>query len=237
SVTSFARWIEDYPFPDGLKMPSHVGSYEKRFQRNTWQFTTSNKEKARVSELSPLDHPSTYKGLIEKTYTWIKAGEVATNGAPNDQRDNFKRSRKSSWDNNRGQKSKDRKREKASSCVFGQPNIIWARARIPKTGKAHTDPRICRKKAAKIFSCSPHPGQTPLPKKDREIKDGEAERKEPELENAWKLFIDKASSSDSSGAGSMLVNPEGKEYTYALRFEFETTNNEAEYEALLAEYA
>ncbi|GKF37756.1 reverse transcriptase domain-containing protein [Tanacetum coccineum] len=25
-----------------------------------------------------------------------------------------------------------------------------------------------------------------------------------------------------------------KEYTYALRFEFETTNNEAEYEALLA---
>nr|GEZ78075.1 reverse transcriptase domain-containing protein [Tanacetum cinerariifolium]GEZ78771.1 reverse transcriptase domain-containing protein [Tanacetum cinerariifolium] len=32
----------------------------------------------------------------------------------------------------------------------------------------------------------------------------------------------------------MLVDPEGKEYTYALRFEFETTNNEAEYEALLA---
>ncbi|GJY79700.1 retrovirus-related pol polyprotein from transposon TNT 1-94 [Tanacetum coccineum] len=29
-------------------------------------------------------------------------------------------------------------------------------------------------------------------------------------------------------------NPEGKQYTYALRFEFETTNNEAEYEALLA---
>ncbi|GJT97608.1 reverse transcriptase domain-containing protein [Tanacetum coccineum] len=32
----------------------------------------------------------------------------------------------------------------------------------------------------------------------------------------------------------MVVIPEGKEYTYALRFEFETTNNEAEYEALLA---
>nr|GEU84146.1 hypothetical protein [Tanacetum cinerariifolium] len=29
-------------------------------------------------------------------------------------------------------------------------------------------------------------------------------------------------------------SPEGKEYTYALSFEFETTNNEAEYEALLA---
>ncbi|GKE03214.1 reverse transcriptase domain-containing protein [Tanacetum coccineum] len=28
SVTLFVRWIEDYPFPDGLKMPSHVGSYD-----------------------------------------------------------------------------------------------------------------------------------------------------------------------------------------------------------------
>nr|GEZ48030.1 reverse transcriptase domain-containing protein [Tanacetum cinerariifolium] len=77
-------------------------------QRRTWQFTLSNKEKARVSELSPLDLPSTYKGLVEKTYTWIEAREVATNGAPNDQRDNFKRSKKSSWDNEKGQKNRDR---------------------------------------------------------------------------------------------------------------------------------
>ncbi|GJU05859.1 zf-CCHC domain-containing protein [Tanacetum coccineum] len=32
----------------------------------------------------------------------------------------------------------------------------------------------------------------------------------------------------------MLISPEGKKYTYALRFEFKATNNEAEYEALLA---
>ncbi|GJV41775.1 reverse transcriptase domain-containing protein [Tanacetum coccineum] len=32
----------------------------------------------------------------------------------------------------------------------------------------------------------------------------------------------------------MLIDPEGKEYTYTLQFEFETTNNEAEYEAFLA---
>ncbi|GJR50560.1 reverse transcriptase domain-containing protein [Tanacetum coccineum] len=37
----------------------------------------------------------------------------------------------------------------------------------------------------------------------------------------------------SIGAGLMLIDPEGKEYTYALRFEFETTNNVAEYKALL----
>ncbi|GJS79410.1 hypothetical protein Tco_0729291 [Tanacetum coccineum] len=41
-----------------------------------------------VEHLS-TDLPSTYKGLMEKTYTWIEAREVATNGAPNDRRDNF----------------------------------------------------------------------------------------------------------------------------------------------------
>ncbi|XP_071719002.1 uncharacterized protein [Rutidosis leptorrhynchoides] len=50
----------------------------------------------------------------------------------------------------------------------------------------------------------------------------------------WKLFTDGASTSDGSGAGLMLVSPEEKEFTYALHFEFSTTNNEAEYEALLA---
>ncbi|GKB30960.1 reverse transcriptase domain-containing protein [Tanacetum coccineum] len=57
--------------------------------------------------------------------------------------------------------------------------------------------------------------------------------KEPKLENAWKLYTDGASTFDGSGAGLMLVSPKGKEYTYALRFEFETTNNEVEYEALI----
>ncbi|GJR21016.1 reverse transcriptase domain-containing protein [Tanacetum coccineum] len=69
---------------------------------------------------------------------------------------------------------------------------------------------------------------------NKEAKNEEVKRKEPELENARKLFTDGASSSDGSGAGLMVVSIEGKEYTYTLRFEFETTNNEAEYEALLA---
>ncbi|GJU32864.1 reverse transcriptase domain-containing protein [Tanacetum coccineum] len=54
------------------------------------------------------------------------------------------------------------------------------------------------------------------------------------LNCAWKLYTGEASSSDGSGAGLMLIDPEGKEYTYALRFKFEITNNKAEYEALLA---
>ncbi|GJX56497.1 reverse transcriptase domain-containing protein [Tanacetum coccineum] len=39
---------------------------------------------------------------------------------------------------------------------------------------------------------------------------------------------------DGSGAGLILTNPEGMEFTYALRFRFDATNNEAEYEALIA---
>ncbi|GKD10829.1 reverse transcriptase domain-containing protein, partial [Tanacetum coccineum] len=56
----------------------------------------------------------------------------------------------------------------------------------------------------------------------------------PDSNSKWRLYTDGASNSDGSGAGLMLIDLEGKEYTYALQFEFETMNNEAEYEALLA---
>ncbi|GJX36105.1 reverse transcriptase domain-containing protein [Tanacetum coccineum] len=57
---------------------------------------------------------------------------------------------------------------------------------------------------------------------------------ETKLNCEWKLYTDGASSSDGSGAGLMLIDLKGKEYTYALHFKFETRNNEEEYEALLA---
>ncbi|GJV17588.1 reverse transcriptase domain-containing protein [Tanacetum coccineum] len=47
-------------------------------------------------------------------------------------------------------------------------------------------------------------------------------------------FTDGSSCIDGSGAGLILTNPEGVEFTYAMRFTFEATNNEAEYEALIA---
>ncbi|GJV09352.1 reverse transcriptase domain-containing protein, partial [Tanacetum coccineum] len=58
--------------------------------------------------------------------------------------------------------------------------------------------------------------------------------KKTKLSCKWKLYTDGAASFDGSGAGLMLIDLEGKEYTYALRFGFKTTNNEAEYKALLA---
>nr|GEW25021.1 reverse transcriptase domain-containing protein [Tanacetum cinerariifolium] len=39
---------------------------------------------------------------------------------------------------------------------------------------------------------------------------------------------------DGSRAGLIIMNPKGMEFTYALRFRFNATNNEAEYEALIA---
>nr|GEX63003.1 reverse transcriptase domain-containing protein [Tanacetum cinerariifolium] len=57
---------------------------------------------------------------------------------------------------------------------------------------------------------------------------------EEELPNSWTLFTDGSSCVDGSGAGLVLTNPKGAEFTYALRFRFDVTNNEAEYEALIA---
>ncbi|GJW21077.1 reverse transcriptase domain-containing protein [Tanacetum coccineum] len=55
-----------------------------------------------------------------------------------------------------------------------------------------------------------------------------------ELSDPWVLFADESSCIDGSGAGLIITNPEGMEFTYALRFRFNATNNEAEYEALIA---
>ncbi|GJV22496.1 retrovirus-related pol polyprotein from transposon TNT 1-94 [Tanacetum coccineum] len=150
SVTPFVRLIEDYPLPDGLKIPSHIGSYngkgdpdnflhlfEGAIRMQKWlmlvachMFTYTLKDSARIwwnsqkavvhnikqregestrafitryiddtlqilglheeQRISSFVHglrtrslvehlstdlPSTYKGLMEKTYTWVEARE------------------------------------------------------------------------------------------------------------------------------------------------------------------
>ncbi|GJX89604.1 reverse transcriptase domain-containing protein [Tanacetum coccineum] len=54
-----------------------------------------------------------------------------------------------------------------------------------------------------------------------------------ELPDPWTMFTNGSSCADGSGAGLILTNPEGMEFTYALRFRFDATNNKAEYEALI----
>ena len=49
----------------------------------------------------------------------------------------------------------------------------------------------------------------------------------------WKLSVDGAANSQGSGAGLILTSPEGIDIEYALRFGFQASNNEAEYEAVI----
>ena len=54
-----------------------------------------------------------------------------------------------------------------------------------------------------------------------------------DLSNMWNLRIDGSSNVNRSGAGIVLEIPTGEKISYALRLEFPTLKNEAEYEALL----
>ncbi|KAI5333918.1 hypothetical protein L3X38_024050 [Prunus dulcis] len=50
----------------------------------------------------------------------------------------------------------------------------------------------------------------------------------------WTLHVDGSANQQGCGAGLVLTTPDGLKIEYALRFDFRTSNNEAEYEALLA---
>ncbi|KAI5335271.1 hypothetical protein L3X38_025404 [Prunus dulcis] len=50
----------------------------------------------------------------------------------------------------------------------------------------------------------------------------------------WGLHVAGSANQQGCGAGLVLTTPDGLKIEYALRFDFRTSNNEAEYEALLA---
>ncbi|KAK3033423.1 hypothetical protein RJ639_032396 [Escallonia herrerae] len=54
-----------------------------------------------------------------------------------------------------------------------------------------------------------------------------------EVLDPWNLHVDGSLAVGSSGAWIILISPEGVMVEYALRFGFQASNNEAEYEALL----
>ncbi|KAK3037299.1 hypothetical protein RJ639_032061 [Escallonia herrerae] len=55
-----------------------------------------------------------------------------------------------------------------------------------------------------------------------------------EVTDPWNLYVDGSSAIGSSGARIILISPEGFTIEYALRFGFQASNNEADYEAFLA---
>ncbi|GJY26268.1 reverse transcriptase domain-containing protein [Tanacetum coccineum] len=121
------------------------------------------------------------------------------------------------------------------------------RGELHVNGKIGSGTGACQQASEKILPSTPnYSGHRPThkasavktrnfiverPKEDS--LDASMEVKE-ELPKPWILFTDESSCADGFRAGLILTNPEGTEFTYALRFRFEATNNEAEYEALFA---
>jgi ribonuclease HI len=50
----------------------------------------------------------------------------------------------------------------------------------------------------------------------------------------WVINVDGSSQGQRSGVGVVLLSPEGQRFQYAVKLDFATTNNEAEYEAVVA---
>ena len=50
----------------------------------------------------------------------------------------------------------------------------------------------------------------------------------------WRLSVDGVANAQGSGVGLILTSLEGIDIEYALRFRFQASNNEAEYEAIIA---
>ena len=49
----------------------------------------------------------------------------------------------------------------------------------------------------------------------------------------WIIHVDGSSTQHVGGIGVVLQSPEGDRLTYKVRLQYQTTNNEVEYEALL----
>ena len=54
------------------------------------------------------------------------------------------------------------------------------------------------------------------------------------MERNWVVYINGSSTKKYKGAGVLLITPEGEELSSSLTLKFRTTNNEAEYEAVIA---
>ncbi|GJU88202.1 hypothetical protein Tco_1300625 [Tanacetum coccineum] len=101
-VTLFVHWIEDYPLPDGLKMPSHVGSYDGKGDPDNYLHLFEGSIHMQKWEMPVACHMFTYN--LKDSARICQAKEVATNEALNDHREGFDKFNKSSPGDNKGKK-------------------------------------------------------------------------------------------------------------------------------------
>jgi ribonuclease HI len=57
---------------------------------------------------------------------------------------------------------------------------------------------------------------------------------EAKMERKWVIYVDDSSTKKNGGAGVLLITLDGEELSSSPMLEFRTTNNEAEYEAVIA---
>nr|GEW42786.1 reverse transcriptase domain-containing protein [Tanacetum cinerariifolium] len=116
------------------------------------------------------------------------------------------------------------------TSLLHKPCITRSETKLLTNGKAGIITGLCSKKASKIFSGTSYRDFLNKIPNNALQSTSVAETQE----ETWTLFTDGSSCVDGSGAGLILTNPDGIEFTYALRFQFAASNNEAEYEALIA---
>ncbi|GJX39236.1 hypothetical protein Tco_0252539 [Tanacetum coccineum] len=77
-VTPFVRWIEDYPLPDGLKMPSHVGSYDRKGDPDNYLHLFEGAIRMQKCEMPVTCHMFTYtlKYFARIWWNGQKAGSI-----------------------------------------------------------------------------------------------------------------------------------------------------------------
>ncbi|GJS96318.1 reverse transcriptase domain-containing protein [Tanacetum coccineum] len=122
-------------------------------------------------------------------------------------------------------------------CIveLSMPHPSDSGSKLKLNGKVSASPGACLKKVEKIFPSTPDSLVADfiakIPNEDGPPMEIQVEETIPD---PWTLFTDGSSCLEGSRVGLILTSPEGIEFTYALRFEFEASNNEAEYEALVA---
>nr|GFA98341.1 reverse transcriptase domain-containing protein [Tanacetum cinerariifolium] len=117
----------------------------------------------------------------------------------------------------------DRTRDSPDAILLYKPCITGSETKLVTDGKTGFITGLCSKKTSKIFSGTSYHGNA-----------SQGVSVAVTQEEPWTLFTDGSSYVDGSGAWLILTNPEGVEFTYALRFQFAASNNEAEYEARIA---
>ncbi|GJS52538.1 hypothetical protein Tco_0625900 [Tanacetum coccineum] len=112
-----------------------------------------------------------------------------------------------------------------STSILCNPCSTRARDQLYSYGKAGVSLAQRKQTAEKIFP-STHNCPDFIVERPEEESPDEPMTEPEEIPKPWTLFTDRSSCIDGFGAGLILTNPEGVEFTYAMRFTFKATINE-----------